>query len=41
MKTLNEFLNTNKKQLNNYIDTINLLKEIFEGFSKMVILKQK
>ena len=29
MKTLYEFLNTNKKQPNNYIDTINFLKEIF------------
>lgn len=45
MKTLNEFLNTNKKQLNNYIDTINLLKEIFEevfknGNFKTEVIKQ-
>lgn len=45
MKTLNEFLNTNKKQLNNYIDTINLLKEIFEevfknGNFKTKVIKQ-
>lgn len=34
MKTLYEFLNTNKKQPNNYKDTINLLKEIFGGVFK-------
>ena len=45
MKTLKEFLNTNKKQLNNYIDTINLLKEIFaevfkNGNFKTKVIKQ-
>lgn len=34
MKTLYEFLNTDKKQPNNYIDTINLLKDIFEEVFK-------
>lgn len=45
MKTLYEFLNTNKKQPNNYIDTINFLKEIFEevfknGGFKTEVIKQ-
>lgn len=45
MKTLYEFLNTNKKQVNNYIDTINLLKEIFaevfkNGNFKTEVIKQ-
>lgn len=34
MKTLYEFLNTDKKQPNNHIDTINLLKDIFEEVFK-------
>lgn len=34
MKTLYEFLNTDKKHPNNHIDTINLLKDIFEEVFK-------
>jgi len=45
MKTLYEFLNTDKKQPNNHIDTINLLKDIFEevfknGGFKTEVIKQ-